>query len=560
MNAISALFVQGLNFTYRRSRRPALQGIELSVEQGAFAGIVGANGAGKSTLCCTFNRIVPAFHRGEFAGVVKVLGVDISSAQVAEMVATVGMVFQDFETQILSTSLLHEIAFVMENLGLPREHMLTKAAYWLDEMGLGELTDRDPATLSGGQKQRLVLASVLASEPPILILDEPTTDLDPISAYHLLETLAGLVRRGRTIVLVTHDLDSLVAADSIFAMNRGAIADSGTPQHLLTGLDALKRWGVRPPQLAGVFAAFGHPEFPATPEFAATRLAELGISVCKQNPSRSSPAPGREILSVAALCFGYGSYEEVIHGVNLVVAEGEFVALLGRNGSGKTTLLNLIAGLLKPQSGTVLVNGQSVHDMLPPNRAVHLGIVFQNPDHQIFQPTCLDEVAFGLRHIGVADQALQDRALGALTSVKLVEKAAIDPFTMTKGDRKKLALAAVLACQPQLILLDEPTTGLDAREQDAVMEVLSSLVSQGHTVLFVTHAIALAARYAHRTIVMADGGILVDGPPCEALLDETCLAKAGLITPPAMKLGRILGVSVLTPEELTALLGRGELR
>lgn len=559
MNAIPALFVQGLNFAYRRSSRPALQGIELSVEQGAFAGIVGANGAGKSTLCCTFNRIVPAFHRGQFDGRVEVLGKDISSAHVAEMVAVVGMVFQDFETQILSTCLLHEVSFVMENLGLPRAHMLAKAAFWLEEMGLSSLTDQNPATLSGGQKQRLVLASVLAAEPPILVLDEPTTDLDPVSAHHLFEILEGLVHQGRTILLVTHDLDCLVAADSVFTMSRGSIANSGSPKQLLTDLEGLKRLGMRPPQLAGVFCALGHPEFPATPEIAATRLTELGIRVRRQNPSKSPPAPGREILSVASLRFGYGSYE-VIHGIDLVIKQGEFVALLGRNGSGKTTLLNLIAGLLKPRSGTVLVNGRSVHDMSPPARAAQLGIVFQNPDHQIFQPTCLDEVEFGLRHMGVVGQASKVRALEALASVKLAEKAAMDPFTMAKGDRKKLALAAVLACQPQLILLDEPTTGLDAVEQDVMMEVLSLLVSQGHTVFFVTHAIALAARYAHRTIIMDDGDILVDGPPSEALLDETRLFKAGLRTPPAMKLGRILGVSVCTPEELTALLYRGEPR
>jgi energy-coupling factor transport system ATP-binding protein len=556
MNSPPAIRLQSVHFTYRRNPVPALSGIDLSVPQGAFAGIIGANGAGKSSLCFTFNRVIPAFQRGAFEGSVEILGKDISSTPVADMAATVGVVLQDFETQIFSTSLLHEVAFVMENLGVPRERMLERATHWLKEMNLTDLMDQDPATLSGGQKQRLALASVLAAEPPVLVLDEPTTDLDPVSAMELIRSLQTLVHSGRTVVLVTHDLETLNNADFLFALADGEIAHEGTPSLSMVRMELLETLGVRPPQLARVFHGLGIPEFPETPESAAQRLITLGYRVKEQTPPPEFPPTKREILNIEAASFGYSRGKALFEELNLTIGEAECIALLGPNGSGKTSLVNLIAGIRKPWGGSIRVDGRSIHELPPPVRARQVGIVFQNPDHQIFQASCLDEVSFGLRNIGVPVEEIESRAQSALDRVNLGDKAAVDPFTMTKGERKKLALASVLACEPRLLLLDEPTTGLDAREQDTLMAMISGLVTQGHTVLFITHSIALASRYAARIVVLSDGKMLLDGPPTAVLQDETRLAWAGIIPPPAVRLGKLLGAAVRTPEDLIASLVR----
>jgi energy-coupling factor transport system ATP-binding protein len=552
MNSPPALFLQDVHFTYRRGTRAALEGIGLEVPEGAFIGIVGANGAGKSTLSFTFNRIVPGFFRGAFKGMVKVFGADVSSARVADMVSTVGMVFQDFEAQIFSTSVRHEVAFVMENLGVPRRRMLHEVTHWLQEMALNNLTERDPATLSGGQKQRLALASVLAAEPPVLVLDEPTTDLDPIAAQELIRCLLKIAQAGRTVVLVTHDLETLACADTIVVMSQGTIVGAGKPEEMMMQVEMLQRHSVRPPQLATVFAALGIAEYPASPKAAAQRLVELGFTVERKQAFPKSSSPKPSILVIEDLQFSYRPGDELFQGLKLAVGEGECVALLGPNGSGKTTLLSLISGIRGAQGGSIHLGGQALSQLSPPERAKLVGIVFQNPDHQIFQSSCLEEVAFGLHHTGVPAGRVQSRAMAALEVVNLADKSATDPFTMTKGERKKLALASVLACEPRLLLLDEPTTGLDAKEQDALMDLVASLVTQGHTVVFITHSISLAARHASRIVVMSAGRVIRDGHPLDVLHDEVTLAKAGLIAPPAVQLGKLLGTSVRTPDELTA--------
>jgi len=552
-----AIQLKGVSFTYRRNEDSSLSNVDLVVEPGSFVGIVGANGAGKSSLAFTFNRIIPSFHKGAFSGTVKILGADISTARVSEMPAKVGMVFQDFEAQIFSTSVRREVAFIMENLGIPPVMMRQNASKWLMEMGLAGFEDRDPSSLSGGQKQRLALASVLAAGAPILVLDEPTTDLDPVSAAGLIRCLSELSGHGRTLILITHDAESLIGADQIHVVDHGNIAMSGSPQHVLTSCNSLQRRGVKPPQLAQVFYSLGVREIPAGSQDAARALAKMGYSVKSGETQRTKIAThGKEILTIEGLRFGYLSGVEVLHGLDLSINEGEFVAILGQNGSGKTTLVNHLAGVLKPWSGKVTVAGEPIRKAPPARRASLVGLVFQNPDHQIFCASCLEEVVFGLRNIGVPGQEIERKCLASLELVGLAGKENTDPFTMTKGERKKLAVASMLACEPRILVLDEPTTGLDAREQESMMDMVSSLVERGHTVLFITHSMDLAARYANRIIVMSKGRILLDDDVNRAFFNDEALAKADLAAPPIVQLGRLMGVFVRSPEEFIHILER----
>jgi len=558
LNTEFAIKLDAVSFQYRRSDAKALSNINLRIRPGSFVGVIGPNGAGKSTLVSTFNRIVPKMFAGKLEGRISVFGQDIGECGVAEMVKNVGMVFQDFETQLFSTSVRQEAAFVMENLGMPREHMEKQITHWLDALGLSEFADCEPMELSGGRKQRLALASVLAADPKILILDEPTTDLDPVSARQLSVVLKKHSQAGETIICVTHDLESLIDADEIFIMNKGEIVDSGPPSKILADANHLTQLGLRPPQLSDVFSYLQLKDQYFTPAKAFAFLTESGYRLTPMPPvSSATKVAGQLLLRARDLSFGYRRDIEVLHKINLSVAAGEFVAILGQNGCGKTTLLRHLAGIEKPWSGRASIGKEDATQIPPEQLATQVGMIFQNPDHQIFCPSCLEEVAFGLRNIKTPEEEIEAIALEALRVVGLKNSADADPFAMTKGDRKKLAVASVLACRPRILLLDEPTTGLDAAEQQSMMEVIQKLVQTHHAVIFVTHCMDLAVKYADRFVVMAKGRIILDGDLSALVENEDIVKQADLLLPSATALGKLFGDVVRSPEQLTGRLKKG---
>ncbi len=550
-----AITLNAVSFQYRRTEHKALDNVDLRVRPGSFIGIVGRNRAGKSTLVSTINRIVPKLFSGDFEGAVSVFGEDIGDRDVAEMTRRVGMVFQDFETQLFSTSVRLEAAYVMENLGMPRKHMETQTAYWLDTLGLSAYADCEPTELSGGRKQRLALASVLAADPDILILDEPTTDLDPVSARDLMEFLKKHTRKGRTIICVTHDLESLAEADEIHIMSGGRIVVSGPPEKIIGDANILKKHGLRAPQIVDLFSRLEI----ETPCFNPTKAYNI-LKHRGYRATADTPMPSDEPIQENILCaandieFGYRAGVKVLKGINFNVRPGEFVAILGQNGSGKTTLLRHLAGIEKPWTGSASVAGEESSVIPPAKLATKIGMIFQNPDHQIFCQTCLEEVAFGLKNIQAPEDQIDARALEALRVVGLEECADDDPFAMTKGDRKKLAVASVLACKPQILLLDEPTTGLDAVEQQALMDMIQRLLRKDHAVIFVTHCMDLAVQYADRFVLMADGEIVLDGDLSDLVENADALKKADLLLPSATALGKMMGCVADSPARLAEFL------
>jgi energy-coupling factor transport system ATP-binding protein len=558
LNTEFAIILDAVSFQYRRSDSKALSNINLRIRPGSFVGVIGPNGAGKSTLVSTFNRIVPKMFAGKLEGRISVFGQNIDECSVAEMVNNIGMVFQDFETQLFSTSVRLEAAFVMENLGMPREHMEKQVAHWLDALGLSEFADCEPMELSGGRKQRLALASVLAADPKILILDEPTTDLDPVSARELSGVLKKHSQAGETIICVTHDLESLIDADEIYIMDKGEIVDSGSPSKILADANHLTQRGLRPPQLSEVFSCLHMKEQYFKPAKAFAFLTESGYRLTPMPPASSATkVPGQPLLHARDLSFGYRRDIEVLHKINLSVAAGEFVAILGQNGCGKTTLLRHLAGIEKPWSGRASIGEEDAAQIPPEQLATQVGMIFQNPDHQIFCPSCLEEVAFGLRNIKTPEEEIESIAMEALRVVGLASSADADPFAMTKGDRKKLAVASVLACRPRILLLDEPTTGLDAAEQQSMMEVIQKLVQSHHAVIFVTHCMDLAVKYADRFVVMANGRIILDGDLSALVENEDIVKEADLLLPSATALGKLFGGVVRSPEQLAGRLKKG---
>ncbi len=533
-----------MSFRYKRARQPVFEDFHLEVAPGERLAVLAPSEAGKSTLALCLNGLIPRMIKGEFRGRVEVAGCLTDHYWPRDLASRVGVLFQDFEAQLFSTRVDQEVAFGPENLGLPHPELCRRVDRALGLVGLADLKDRDPATLSGGQKQLLALAAVLSLEPGLLVLDEPTTDLDPSRVEELLETLDQLCRRENlTLMLLGEDLRLARHCSRIILFSQGQVMADGPPDQILRQVDTFRRLGLRPPTLAALFHDLGKPTLPLTLDEAVRQARSLGWHTFGPEPLRSQEtdqpmALGPEILALKEISFGYADGPPVIVDLSLGFRARELTAILGENGSGKTTLLKLLQGLLQPQSGEVWRAPE-----------VRVGFVFQNPDYQLFAEEVWEEVALGLRLSRLAEDEVRQRAEAALSQVHLLDQAQEDPFSLTKGQRQRLAVAAVLALMPQVIILDEPTTGLDHQEQEDMLALIQELHAKGHTIIMVTHSMWAASRYARRLIVLHAGRVVLDGPTREVFAAEERLAACGLRSPEIVQLSRSLGFVALTPEE-----------
>lgn len=542
---MTALLLEGVGFTYRRGHGPALADVNLSVRPGEWVGILGPSGAGKSTLAMLPNGLIPRFVSGELQGRVRVDG--RSGMPVPETAAHVGLVMEDFEAQIFQGRVDLEVAFAPESLGLPREEIGRRIADTLAFVGLEGLEDRSPLTLSGGQRQRLVLAAVLASGAPLLVLDEPWSDLDPAGHRALFRRLR---ERGCGGVLTASDPHLLEGVDRLVLLAEGRIVAEGPPDELLRQDALLERAGMPLPPLADLFRRLGRPERPQSVEEAWRLLAD---TPCRDLEAEPVTEP-ETVLEVRDLSFTYPSGVEALQNVSFRVGRGEIVALLGHNGSGKSTLARQFLGLLRPTRGSVLVNGRDARLLPAHELGSEVGYIFQNPDQQIFSETVRDEVAFGPRNLGVPPAEVDQRVREALATVGLGGREEEDPFSLPRGDRQRLAVASALAARPGVLVFDEPTTGLDPRSIASMMELVERLAAAGHTVLFITHSMEVAARYARRVLLLQGGRLLRDGPARQVLHDEEALQRAGLEPSPLVALAGRLGLAACRAEDLLACL------
>jgi cobalt transport protein ATP-binding subunit len=545
-----AISIEDLTFTYRGRDLPAIQNIRAQVEEGSFLVMMGHEGAGKSTLCSALNGLVPRFLRGRYQGRILVKGREVSHHKVSEMAGLIGMVFQDFEDQLFSTNVELEVAFGPENLRIARPEIERRIQSYLSFVGLEKLRRREPATLSGGQKQRLAIGSVLAMEPEVVVMDEPTTDLDPRGREEVLSLADRLREKKRTLLIVDHDPEIAAQADSVWLMGGGRIAAGGPPSEILVDVPALNSCGINAPPLVELFSAMDWPGRPLTVEEAIALIQQANLARRRAHkPPPLSPASlqGALIMEADGLGYRYPRHDaDALRGVDLGIREGEFLALLGQNGSGKTTLAKHFNGLLKPTHGQMLLWGRPTNKYRQHELARLVGYVFQNPDHQIFSNTVYEEVAFSLRMLGEGSKKIKARVSEALAVVGLEGYEAKVPFALTKGERQRVAVASVLAIQPQVLVLDEPTTGLDVRHQGSMMEMLKGLHERGHTVIIITHSMEVAERYAARTIIMKDGSILLDGPTRAVFAEEQRLEAASLRPSSLLRLSNWLGTGALT--------------
>ena len=525
------IVIENLRWKYEAGEE-ALKGVSLKVRKGEFLGIVGPNGSGKTTLCLCMTGLIPQMVKGRWEGRVIVDGMDVTKTKLRDIVRSVGIVFQDPEVQLLKMTVEDELAFPLENFAVPREEMRKRVEWALKQTRMEEYRMKHPFELSGGQKQRVAIASVLALTPKIIILDEPTSDLDPIGKREVFDTLHRLKGK-HTIIVAEHETEELMKyADRLILLKDGKIIHEDRPSRFFYKIDVDS--GVHIPQLIMLSRLLGNVRN-------LTAIRELVKYGSVKHVREISPkrVESEEAVKVSGLKFIYPDGTIAIDGVNLSIRKGEFTALIGPNGSGKTTLCKCIVGLLKPTEGNVKVDGR-------------IGMVFQNPDHQLFCKTVYEECAFGLRRMGLAEEEIKEAVADILKVVGLSGLENVEPFFLTKDKRQRLAIAATLATQPEIIIVDEPTTGQDVRQTRDIMDLLRRLNEKGKTILIVTHDMKVVAKYAGRTIVMKDGRIIADGETRDIFSRFDVLREASILPPQITIFGRkiIPQTTVLTVEEM----------
>jgi cobalt transport protein ATP-binding subunit len=556
----NAISIEGLSYRYRGQEKPALDGVDLKVAEGEFVVVMGPSGAGKSTLCVSLNGLIPHFFRGRMEGEVLIEGRSTREGKVGEFADEVGLVFQDFEAQLFSTNVALEVAFGPENFQVEREEMVRRVESVLERVRLQGFEDRTPATLSGGQKQRLAIASVLAIEPRILCLDEPTTDLDPIGKLGVFEIAEELKDRDDvTLIVVEHETEETLDADRIVVLRDGKIVADRPAREVLRDVKLLEESSVMPLQVARFFHERGTEggQLPLTPEEGVEEFGRRGWRVSSarhgelvEADERREEGYGEPVIEVEGLTYRYPNGVVALEGVDLTVRRGEFLAVLGQNGSGKTTLVKHFNGLLKPTEGSVRVDGEETVKQGIRLLGQRVGYVFQNPDHQIFSDTVADEVAFGPKIREMEEDEIEERVKEALAAVGMEGRGDEDPFGLTKGERQRVAVASVLAVRPEVLILDEPTTGLDYAEQQSMMDLVKRLNEGGSTIIAVTHTMWVVAEYAHRAVVVRDGKMFLSGTVREVFAEEEKVRDASLRPPHIVSLGNSMGFPVLSVEEM----------
>lgn len=505
---MACIEIENLRFTYPSRAIPTLHGITTRVPRGAFVLLTGPTGCGKSTLLRTLNGLIPHASAGTLTGTVHLNGKDIATQPLATTCQQVSLLFQNPDDQLFCTLVEDEIAFGLENLGFPPEEIQERIAIALAQVGLSGFESRQISSLSGGEKQRVALAAVCAMRPQVLLLDEPTSHLDPKGTREILNIVNYLNNEtGITVVLTTHRTKEVAPlCNHVWLMEDGRIC-----------LDLPK---------ADAFQD-------------ATPYQRLGVQVPVDTPSNAPTSPLKRasnierqeaLLSIQNLHFRYPNTDkDAVCDISCEVPRGEVLAIMGANGSGKTTLIHLIAGLLRPSAGEMRIDGKLCNRMKLHQLAGKVGIVFQDPDLLLQAETVRDEVAFGPKNLKFLRKTLEERVDRTLTRFDLQNLGSEAPYALSRGQRQRTAVAATFSLYPDLFLLDEPTTGQDAQHLYQLMDELCNEMRHAHkTLIFATHDADLTLKYADRILLLHDGAVIYDGDPESAFADRELLQQASL--------------------------------
>ncbi|WP_027963592.1 ABC transporter ATP-binding protein [Halalkalibacillus halophilus] len=503
------LEVKGLSFSYEKKEAPVLNQLNFQINQDEFVLLMGASGSGKSTVSLCLNGLYPEAVEGFQSGDIYFEGKHIESLPKGEINKQIGIVFQDPESQFCMIKVEDELAFTLENRNVPTEEMAEKIDHVLNLVNMKAYKHVAIHELSGGQKQKIALASVLLLEPTLLILDEPTANLDPVSSLEFVKLIRNIREEHQlSVLLIEHQVDDWLEDISrvLLLDQRGSIILADTPNSVFQSNKSL--------------------------------IEELGLFIPRvyQKKKESLPIAVAQTSKENCLRLNQVAFKrwkkEIFKEVNLTLQKDEFVAIVGENGAGKSTLLQLMAGLLKPAAGEVSFLNTPLSKWKEQQLRKHLGFVFQNPEHQFITDTVYDEISFGMTLNEIDPQTMKKRTEDLMEHFHLTAHKWKNPFSLSGGQKRRLSVATMLDETPDLLLFDEPTFGQDAKTSEELMRIIQQIQANGTTIVFVTHDMELVDQYCKRVIVLNDFSIALDGRP-EELWEQTELLKQARLRPPA---------------------------
>lgn len=528
------IYCEQFGFQYDSQKEPTLKNIHLSIEQGETVLILGPSGSGKSTLGHLINGLAPNAYKGTVTGRMEVAGYPVGQTDIFTLSNEVGTVLQDTDGQFLGLTVAEDIAFALENLAVDGTTMHQKVQYWAEKVRLNQLLAHRPQDLSGGQKQRVSMAGVMIGETPILLFDEPLANLDPKTGKEAMELIEELKNElSATVVIIEHRLEDVLhcKVDRILVMQEGQIISDSTPQKLLTS-DTLAQMGIREPlyisamRYAGLDLANFHP---------IDSLANLDLAIQKEKFQNWQKAQSQKILSQKTnplleldhVSCGYDQ-KLILKNLSMSIHQGEMVAIVGENGAGKSTLIKLICGFIPLQNGRMQFKGNDLTKDSIKERADKIGYVMQNPNQMISQNIVFDEIALGLKLRGVDQETIQQKVHEVLKICGLFPFRNWPIQALSYGQKKRVTIASMLALEPEILILDEPTAGQDLAHYTQMMDFLEQLNRQGVTIILVTHDMHLMLEYTTRSLVMVDGQVIADLTPAQLLTNQKLIDQASL--------------------------------
>lgn len=509
------LEIKDLSVRYLRRTEPSLVNLSLRVLPGEILLVAGASGSGKTTLMRAINGLIPRTYRAEVSGDIHVFGKPVQKLTMAQLSQQVGTLLQDPERQIVSSHVISEVAFGMENLSLPRHEILARVDEILAYLGISHLRDRETFQLSGGEKQKVAMAGVLSMRPRIILLDEPLASLDPVSAQEALLLIRRLADDGISIVLVEHRVEDAltIQPDQVLYLEEGAPIYYGDVAGLMQVVD------------------YSRIKLPADVVMERARHKPPPEIHPVERPRSQTPLVRFENVS-----FRYRQeFPDVLQNVSFNIYSGDIIAILGPNGAGKTTLVKHALGLLKPTTGRVLLEDKDSREHSVAEAAHTVGYVFQSPSQMLFAPTVIEELSFGPRNLGHAPEAIERDIDWALNTVHLAHERDSPPLALSFGQQKRVSIASVLAMRSRILMMDEPTAGQDYWNYLSFMDAILEMPGFD-AILFITHDVDLAVIYANRILLIDRGMVMADGPPEEVMADEARLRRSRVLSTSLLRL------------------------
>lgn len=539
--------VENLKYCYPNTDKLALENLNFEIEKGSFIGIVGQNGAGKSTLCQAFVGLVPNFYKGAYGGKVWLEGQEVAKVPISKLCRQVGLVFQNPFNQLSGAkdTIFEEVAFGLQNFGVPKEEMLVRVEQVLKLLDIEAYRERNPFDLSGGQMQRVALASILAMEPEVLVLDEPTSQLDPAGSEEVFQAIEKLAKSGITIIMVEQKIEKLAEyCDKILLLHQGKQIAFDTPERIFS-MENLEEYGVTAPIYTKVCKEFQiqleNGYYPASLKETLRQKERFPKEEIKPKDRNKIELLQKEtVFRIEDLTFYYQISTPILSNLSLQL-DSRSTAIIGQNGAGKTTLVKLLKGLLKPIQGAIFYGNQNIAGKTVAMLAGEIGYVFQNPDDQIFKYHVMDEVMFGPLNIGMKKEEAQKRAKEALQMVGLEKLAEENPYDLELSQRKLIAIASVIAMDTKVLILDEPTIAQDIDGKCRIGQVIQQLKEQGRLVIAILHDMDFVAENFERVIVMAHGQVLADGRKEEVFAQREVMCRACIEPPYLTRLCQEIG-------------------